>query len=81
MNQTLLDLEKQLGIGPTFVARLLGIAYPTYAAYRNGQRELPIYHKRQSEWIVLCHLLVAEQDQAQRQKSFQEFVHAKSHRS
>jgi len=44
MNAILVEFEKRNGIGPTYAARLLGIAYPTYAAYRSDSRVLPRYH-------------------------------------
>jgi hypothetical protein len=53
VNQTLLDFERHSRLGPTFVARLLGVAYPTYAQYRNGRRELPLYHQRHIELLYL----------------------------
>lgn len=45
INPVILSFEKRTGLGPTFAARLLGIAYPTYAAYRNQSRKLPNYHR------------------------------------
>ena len=44
INSTLAALEYHTKLGPTFAARLLGVAYPTYAQYRSGRRELPTYH-------------------------------------
>lgn len=44
MNETLIEFEQRVGLGPTFAARLLCVAYPTYAHYRSGHRELPAYH-------------------------------------
>lgn len=46
MNETLVSFETYAKLGPTFVARLMGIAYVTYAHYRSGKRELPLYHER-----------------------------------
>lgn len=40
-------LEYYLELGATYVAKILGVAYPTYAAYRSGSRELPQYHLNQ----------------------------------
>lgn len=53
MNETLLRLEKATALGPTYAARLLGVAYPTYAQYRSGRRSLPKYHVRHIEVIML----------------------------
>lgn len=49
MNETLLRFEDTTGLGPTFAARLLGVAYVTYAQYRNGSRPLQLYHERHIE--------------------------------
>lgn len=46
-------LERHLGLGGVYVAKVLGIAYPTYAAYRSGSRVLPRYHLNQVELIML----------------------------
>lgn len=46
MNETLIEFEQRIGLGPTFAARLLCVAYPTYAHYRSGHRDLPGYHAR-----------------------------------
>lgn len=53
LNKALVQFEAQVGLGPTYVARMFGIAYPTYAAYRSGSRELPDYHRNQIELIML----------------------------
>ncbi len=53
MNETLIHFEQSIDLGPTFVARLLGVAYPTYAQYRSGRRELPTYHMRHVEAFLL----------------------------
>lgn len=52
-NDLILELEDACGMGPTRVARLIGSAYPTYAAYRSGTRELPLYHQRHIECLLL----------------------------
>lgn len=49
MNQFMIDFEAHVGLGPTRVAKILGIAYITYAQYKSSRRELPEYHQ--------CHLL------------------------
>lgn len=53
MNQTLIEFEQRTGLGPTFAARLLGVAYPTYAHYRSGHRDLPTYHARHVAHLLL----------------------------
>lgn len=53
MNKVLLHFEKATGLGPTFAARLLGVAYVTYAQYRSGRRELQKYHARHIEALLL----------------------------
>lgn len=53
MNKTLLRLEQRIELGATFAARLLGVAYPTYAQYRNGTRRLQRYHERHIEALLL----------------------------
>lgn len=53
MNDTLIHFEKTCGIGPTFAARLLGVAYPTYAQYRSGRRSLQQYHERHIEALLM----------------------------
>lgn len=49
VNETLLKLERRCNLGPTYVARMLGVAYTTYAAYRSGARELPLYIERSAK--------------------------------
>lgn len=53
MNDTLIQFEKATGLGATFAARLLGVAYPTYAQYRSGRRPLQKYHARHIEALLL----------------------------
>ena len=53
MNKVLLHFEKATDLGPTFAARLLGVAYPTYAQYRSERRELPLYHANHIEVLLL----------------------------
>lgn len=50
----LLDFESRIQLGPVKTAAVLGIAYPTYAAYRSMARTLPKYHVNQ---IILVGLL------------------------
>lgn len=53
MNPTILGFEKATALGPTYAARLLGVAYPTYAQYRSGRRPLQRYHERHIEALLL----------------------------
>jgi len=43
-NKTLVKFERHLGLGPPQACKVIGIAYATYAAYRNCSRELQPYH-------------------------------------
>lgn len=53
MNTSLLHFEEVTGLGPTYAARMLGIAYVTYAQIRNGSRPLQLYHARHIEVFLL----------------------------
>lgn len=53
MNQTLTEFEHHIAMGPTFAARLLGVAYATYAQYRSGHRRLQVYHCRHIQALML----------------------------
>jgi hypothetical protein len=53
MNKALLHFEQATGLGPTKAARLLGVAYVTYAQVRSGARPLQKYHARHMEVILL----------------------------
>ena len=53
MNTTLLRFEEVTGLGSTYAARVLGIAYVTYAQIRNGSRPLQLYHERHVETFLL----------------------------
>lgn len=53
MNDTLLEFEAKTGLGPTFAARLIGTAYPTYAQYKSGARALPRYHAHHVQALLL----------------------------
>ncbi len=53
MNDRLMQLELAIGLGPTYAARMLGIAYPTYAQYRSGRRPLQLYHDLHIEALLL----------------------------
>jgi DNA-binding transcriptional regulator YdaS (Cro superfamily) len=50
--KTLLAFEKHIGLGPVATARVLGCAYPTYAQYRSGLRELPQYQITQIKAVT-----------------------------
>lgn len=71
---TLLAFEAEFNLGPTFAARVLGVAYATYAQYRSGRRELPQYHLNQ---IALLRLLA----EAHRHDYIQERLHGTRNRS
>lgn len=47
----LVEFEATLGLGSTKACQVLGIAYPTYAAYRNCTRPLQPYHANHIEVI------------------------------
>jgi hypothetical protein len=47
------EIEARLSLGPTHVACLLGLPYISYAQYRNGTRELKLFHVRHMELILL----------------------------
>ena len=51
MNAVLVDFEKHTGLGPTRAAKLLGVAYCTYAQIRNGRRPMQRYTHRHIEAI------------------------------
>jgi hypothetical protein len=53
MNKVLVAFEKATGLGPTRAARLLGVAYVTYAQVRSGARPLQKYHARHMECLLL----------------------------
>lgn len=52
-NTILLDFEKRTQLGPTFVARVLGIPYISYAQYRSGTRPMKLTLERHVEVILL----------------------------
>jgi hypothetical protein len=47
----LTEFEALIGLGPTQACLILGIAYPTYAAFRNCSRPLKPYHRNHIEVI------------------------------
>lgn len=53
INQTLLRFEQRTKLGPTYAARLLGVAYVTYSQYKSGARPLQTYHERHVEALLL----------------------------
>jgi hypothetical protein len=42
----LIKFEKLVGLGPVKAAALLGVTYSSYAQWRSGSRELPLYHQQ-----------------------------------
>jgi len=48
----LVEFEALVGLGPTKACQVIGIAYPTYAAYRNGSRPLQPYHRNHIEDVA-----------------------------
>lgn len=69
VNRTLLALEAHTGLGPTFVARLLGLPYISYAQYRSGERSLKTTHVYHCEVLMLL-------DQKALSKRIKEVVYA-----
>lgn len=53
MNPILINFEFHTGLGPTYAARLLGVAYTTYSQYRNGKRVVPLYIQRHIEAVSI----------------------------
>ena len=52
MNETLLDFELRMALGPTHAAKLLGVAWSTYCQYRNLSRALPKYIRFHVETLI-----------------------------
>nr|DAL65669.1 MAG TPA_asm: Protein of unknown function (DUF739) [Caudoviricetes sp.] len=48
----LYDLEARTGLGPTRIARLLGVAYITYAHWRSGTNTMKLNHQRHVEALM-----------------------------
>jgi len=46
-------LESYLGLSASQVAKILGVAYSTYAAYKNGSRVIPEYHHDQAVILMM----------------------------
>lgn len=53
MNDTLLAYEQLYALGPVAAARVLGVAYVTYAQIRSGQRPMQRYHERHVQALML----------------------------
>lgn len=53
INTILLDFERKIGLGPTYAAELLGMAYSSYAQVRSGARPLKAYTQRHIEAITM----------------------------
>lgn len=49
--KTLLEFEAMIGLDPPQACQVIGIAYSTYAAYRNCSRPLQQYHQNHIEDI------------------------------
>lgn len=71
MNRAIQHFEKATGLGATQAARLLGLAYPTYAQIKSGLRPLQAYHARHIEALLLL-------PRASLDKLIQEHVHGKT---
>lgn len=56
-NPTLVEFEQRHQLSAREVSRVLEIGYPTYAAYRNCSRVLPMYHVNQLCFLELIHTL------------------------
>lgn len=52
-NPTLVAFEEHIGLGPTYAAELLGMAYSNYAQVRNFTRPLQPYTERHIEAVML----------------------------
>lgn len=52
INPILRELERHAALGPTYAARLMGMAYITYAQCRSGRRPLQLYHERHIESLL-----------------------------
>lgn len=52
INPILRELECHTALGPTYAARLMGMAYITYAQCRSGRRPLQLYHERHVEALL-----------------------------
>lgn len=52
INPILRELERHTALGPTYAARLMGMAYITYAQCRSGRRPLQLYHERHVESLL-----------------------------
>ena len=56
-----MEFEQHTALGPTFAAKLLGYAYPTYAQWRCGSRSMQIYTERHVRALMLLPAEVLEQ--------------------
>lgn len=52
-NPKLTQFEAHCDLGPTRAAKLLGVAYPTYAQMRSNSRPLQIYHQNHIQALML----------------------------
>lgn len=56
-NPALVEFEARHKLTARQVARVMEIGYPTYAAYRNCSRVLPMYHADKLCFLELIHTL------------------------
>lgn len=52
-NRLLIQFEKHTQLGPTYAARLLGYAYPTYAQWRAGSHVMQPHTERYVKALML----------------------------
>lgn len=55
------QLEQHTGLGATQTALLLGVAYPTYAQFKSGLRDMKPYHERHIQALLLLPKRTLEQ--------------------
>lgn len=53
MNPVIINFEARTGLGPVAASRLIGTSYRTYAQYKSGLRELPLYHQNHVQALLL----------------------------
>lgn len=56
-NPCLVEFEERHQLTARQVARVMEIGYPTYAAYRNCSRVLPMYHADKLCFLEMIHTL------------------------
>ena len=65
-NGIILELERVLILGPVDSARVLGIAYSTYAGYKSEARPLPPYVRYHAEALVRMPAALREELKSER---------------